>query len=160
MTVRILPQNINILTVTTYDIDLPSTRNGQRNYSLINAENKFVIDNLGRIKTNGLFDVESKSFYTFIVETMDQGNPTKTARATVNVIVTDYNDNRPVVSVNNFTVFENDTGVIGAMSASDSDILPDNKNFAYSIKPEGVLAVDLITPVCGSTAKTPSGLIE
>ena len=148
------PKGMNILTVEAEDPDHKSTIRSKHNFTLINANDAFTIDEYGRIRTNlDRLDAETTRIYSFQARVTDNGDPNYSATTNVIVQVTDYNDVRPVVNVQNMTVFENATGIIGSMSALDNDITGENRNIRYSIKPEGILNVDPNTGIISIAGK-------
>ena len=142
------PKGMNILTVEALDPDLKSSINSKHNFTLVNDNGAFTIDEYGRIRTNlDRLDVETTSIYSFRAKVTDNGDPNYSAETNIIVRITDYNDNRPIVIADNITVLENRTGVVGVIKASDSDISQDNRNIQFSIKPEGILSVDPVSGV-------------
>lgn len=51
----------------------------------------------GEIFTKGPLDRESKAVHELQIEVKDQGSPARSAKTTVRVMVTDVNDNAPVI---------------------------------------------------------------
>ena len=51
----------------------------------------------GHIRTTTTLDRETLDFYQFTVMSMDRGNPTLMHMTTVEVTVTDINDNTPII---------------------------------------------------------------
>lgn len=80
-------------------IDLDENENSRLSYHLVdgNHDNAFVIDptDSGNVKTNIVLDSEIRNTYKLTVIATDEGTPQMTGMATIRVIVTDINDNRP-----------------------------------------------------------------
>lgn len=51
----------------------------------------------GEIFTKGPLDREAKAVYELTIEVRDQGNPPRSSKTTVRVLITDVNDNAPVI---------------------------------------------------------------
>ena len=84
-----------VVQVTAVDED--SGLDGEVVYSILsgNPSNAFTIDtSSGLINTAISLDRESIPEYSLTVVALDRGNPAKTATTTVNVVVSDVNDNR------------------------------------------------------------------
>lgn len=52
---------------------------------------------IGEIFTKGPLDREAKAVHELQIEVKDQGSPARSAKTTVRVMVTDVNDNAPVI---------------------------------------------------------------
>ena len=99
-----LEPNSEVGNITAHDAD--EGRNAQVIYGLANGTDHdlpFHLYRNGSLRTTAMLDREFKDQYTFTIFAYDQGLPMKSASAEVTVIVTDRNDNDPVV------LFPNDT---------------------------------------------------
>ncbi|XP_019614645.1 PREDICTED: uncharacterized protein LOC109462534 [Branchiostoma belcheri] len=136
------PVGSPILTVFANDTD--SGRNGEVSYRLaqtgLNSEKFAVHPTSGTITSVVEFDFESLEHASFslIVEAFDQGVPTLTGSATVNINITDQNDNKPVISIPPETEYNlQSISPIGfhvtTVHASDADKSDDNSRITYGI---------------------------
>lgn len=57
----------------------------------------FFLFEIGEIFTKGPLDREAKAVHELQIEVKDQGSPARSAKTTVRVMVTDVNDNAPVI---------------------------------------------------------------
>ncbi|CAK8673498.1 unnamed protein product [Clavelina lepadiformis] len=84
------------------------SRNGEVHFKLFGGGRCFHIDEeTGLIRLVGALDYEKKKAWKLKIMAKDEGEPSKSANMTINVKVTDVNDNRPVFSnpaINNSTV--------------------------------------------------------
>uniref|UniRef100_A0A8C5V9H3 FAT atypical cadherin 1 n=1 Tax=Microcebus murinus TaxID=30608 RepID=A0A8C5V9H3_MICMU len=113
--------------------------NAEITYSIIsgNEHGKFSIDS----KTGAIFiienlDYESSHEYYLTVEATDGGTPSLSDVATVNINVTDINDNTPVFSQDTYTTVISEDAVLEqsviTVMADDADG-PSNSHIRYSI---------------------------
>uniref|UniRef100_A0A8D0NDB1 FAT atypical cadherin 1 n=1 Tax=Sus scrofa TaxID=9823 RepID=A0A8D0NDB1_PIG len=113
--------------------------NAEITYSIIsgNEHGKFSIDS----KTGAIFiienlDYESSHEYYLTVEATDGGTPSLSDVATVNINVTDINDNTPVFSQDTYTAVVSEDAVLEqsvvTVMADDADG-PSNSHIHYSI---------------------------
>lgn len=96
----------NILTVTATDPDNADSSFGKLIYSIISGDidNKFTIDSsLGQISVNGELDRETTESYFLVIQTIEQAG-TNSASTTVNITVSDVNDNFPLCSSMSFSI--------------------------------------------------------
>ena len=95
-----------MLTVQASDAD--SDANARLRYELESDDKDecpFEIDrSLGMITTTSSLDREKTSEYNLVVTATDAGRPPMSSKATVKVIVSDMNDNRPVFSKASYIV--------------------------------------------------------
>ena len=107
--------NSVILTVSANDLDTADTN---LTYSFLNPVDNFIIDaHTGAISLNKDLDFETKTFYRFHVIASEPRNNPQTTATTVEISVTDVNDNPPEFLCNNtqhelcpeqtFTILEN-----------------------------------------------------
>ncbi|KAJ8022829.1 Cadherin-23 [Holothuria leucospilota] len=107
-------------------------------YLIVNQEEnqfQFTISVSGELRFIGTLDHETKPFYTVIVRASDQDK--LEANATVNIVITDVNDQPPIFLQEQyeFAVMENeDAGTfVGNVSVEDEDSDPLNQETAFSI---------------------------
>ncbi|XP_035289609.1 protocadherin Fat 3-like [Anguilla anguilla] len=87
--------------------DLDSQLNGQIVYSIVRGDrgNQFLINPAsGVIRVNKNLDRETISSYYLVVKAQDSGSPPMSSAVTVNIDVSDVNDNPPVFSQFNYTI--------------------------------------------------------
>ncbi|XP_022615844.1 protocadherin gamma-C5-like [Seriola dumerili] len=86
--------------------------------------------------TSGALDRESSSHFDIEVTATDSGSPPLSSKKTINVIITDVNDNPPVFTQPSYNVYLKENGVPGSIlysvSASDLDF-GENAKISYSI---------------------------
>uniref|UniRef100_A0A3B4ZAP7 Cadherin domain-containing protein n=1 Tax=Seriola lalandi dorsalis TaxID=1841481 RepID=A0A3B4ZAP7_SERLL len=86
--------------------------------------------------TRGNLDRESFSQYNVEITATDSGSPPLSSKKTINVIITDVNDNPPVFTQPSYNVYLKENGVPGSIlysvSASDLDF-GENAKISYSI---------------------------
>ena len=91
-----------------------------------NSEGRFQIDpKSGVIELRKQLDRETTEMYSLIVQATDQGTPSLSSTATVNVTALDINDNAPLCNHSSYVieVAENFTvnGTVVSLQCSDSD---------------------------------------
>lgn len=127
-----------ILTVHAVDKDA-WPQNNQFSYSVLNNLTKlFRIDSQnGTIETVGYFDRETINYYEIIVGAVDTGSPPQTGSATVKVMITDVNDNGPVLASDNNVGYVSENEPINTsimvLTATDADQPPNGAPFTYRI---------------------------
>ncbi|KAL4679485.1 hypothetical protein H8959_009135 [Pygathrix nigripes] len=144
--------NINVL---ADDADGPS--NSHIHYSIIdgNQGGPFTIDpGRGEVKVTKLLDRETISGYTLTVQASDNGSPPRVTTTTVNIDVSDVNDNAPVFSRGNYSVIIQENKPVGfsvlQLVVTDEDsshngppffftIVTGNDDEAFEINQQGVL---------------------
>uniref|UniRef100_T1GIG2 Cadherin domain-containing protein n=1 Tax=Megaselia scalaris TaxID=36166 RepID=T1GIG2_MEGSC len=136
-------------------------QNNQFSYSIINGnvDKTFKIDpQTGQIETSRKLDRENISSYNLIIGAIDTGLPPQTGSATVNIEITDVNDNGPTFEENDKIGFvsENEPPgtVIMTLSASDPDLPPNAGPFTYNLvggKHQQFVKVDSQTGVVRTT---------
>ncbi|XP_075337545.1 protocadherin gamma-C5-like [Odontesthes bonariensis] len=86
--------------------------------------------------TSGALDREKSSEYNVEITATDLGSPSLSTKKTINVTITDVNDNPPVFTQTAYTVYLKENGVPGSIlysvSASDLDS-GENAKISYSI---------------------------
>ncbi|KAM3612167.1 uncharacterized protein V6R79_003866 [Siganus canaliculatus] len=93
-------------------------------------------DKMYAIVTKSQLDREKKSFYELTITAKDTGEPSLSSEKTINVVVSDINDNRPEFSLSPYTFYitENNDLLqpIFSVKASDHDE-SDNAHISYHI---------------------------
>ncbi|XP_047441118.1 protocadherin gamma-C5-like [Mugil cephalus] len=86
--------------------------------------------------TRGVLDRENGSEYNIEIIATDSGTPPLSTEKTINVVVTDVNDNPPIFTQSKYSVYLKENGVAGSImysvSASDLDF-GENAKISYSI---------------------------
>uniref|UniRef100_A0A670YAU8 Protocadherin Fat 3 n=1 Tax=Pseudonaja textilis TaxID=8673 RepID=A0A670YAU8_PSETE len=120
--------------------DVDSSPNGQISFSIISGDqnNEFSIDpGLGLIKVKKRLDREQVSGYSLVVQAQDSGNPPLTATVTVNVDISDVNDNSPVFTPANYTAVIQENKPVGTsilqLVVTDKDSLHNGPPFTFAI---------------------------
>ncbi|XP_044732152.1 cadherin-related tumor suppressor [Chrysoperla carnea] len=126
-----------ILTVKAVDKDV-RPQNNQFSYSIIggNIDQVFKIDpQTGDVETSRELDRETIPVYNLIVGAIDTGIPPQTGSATIQITLTDINDNGPIFDPPNVTgyVMENQPPFTKVMTltATDPDLPPNGAPFSY-----------------------------
>uniref|UniRef100_A0A2I3SRM1 FAT atypical cadherin 1 n=1 Tax=Pan troglodytes TaxID=9598 RepID=A0A2I3SRM1_PANTR len=145
----------SVITVMADDADGPS--NSHIHYSIIdgNQGSSFTIDPVrGEVKVTKLLDREMISGYTLTVQASDNGSPPRVNTTTVNIDVSDVNDNAPVFSRGNYSVIIQENKPVGfsvlQLVVTDEDsshngppffftIVTGNDEKAFEVNPQGVL---------------------
>ncbi|XP_027865409.1 protocadherin beta-15-like [Xiphophorus couchianus] len=96
-----------------------------------------IEENMFSLVTKGRLDREAESHYDITITATDSGEPRLSAAKTLQIHVSDINDNRPVFSQNPFEIYlvENNTPGVSVFSitASDKDV-NENAAITYSIR--------------------------
>uniref|UniRef100_A0A8D0HJY6 FAT atypical cadherin 1 n=1 Tax=Sphenodon punctatus TaxID=8508 RepID=A0A8D0HJY6_SPHPU len=148
-----------VITVMADDADGPS--NNHIHYSIIdgNQGSPFTIDSSrGEIKVTKLLDREKISGYTLTVQASDNGSPPRVNTTTVNIDVSDVNDNPPIFSKGNYSVIIQENKPVGfsvlQLVVADKDsshngppfiftIMNRNEDSAFEINQQGVLTTSV-----------------
>ena len=107
--------------------DLDFTSNGQVTYSLEDqARRDFSINSLsGGVTVNSVLDYETTTGYLLVITASDGGSPSRNSSLTLNLTISDTNDNSPVISnpmpVYNFTENIATRTLVGNVRATDID---------------------------------------
>ncbi|XP_035385759.1 protocadherin Fat 1a isoform X3 [Electrophorus electricus] len=127
-----------VLTVIADDSDGPS--NNQVRYSIVsgNHGSPFTLDPLkGEVKVARQLDREKTSGYTLTVMASDGGIPVRSGTATINIDVSDINDNPPIFSQSNYSVIIQEHQPISTsilqLTVSDGDASHNGPPFFFSI---------------------------
>ncbi|KAF7700324.1 protocadherin-16 [Silurus meridionalis] len=131
------PAGSSVITVTASDQD--SGENGKVTYRVVSTRDLFYIDPSNGtlfIKENTEFDSERPSFLV-VIEACDGGNPSLTGLTTVQVHISDVNDNAPVFHQSEYraAVSEDEPpgSTILTLEAVDGDLSRDNCGFDFAI---------------------------
>ncbi|KAM9846402.1 protocadherin Fat 3 [Aulostomus maculatus] len=120
--------------------DLDSQVNGRITYSILKGDrsNHFWIDPVtGLLKVNKRLDRELVSRYALSVQAFDSGSPAMSSTVTVNIDISDVNDNPPVFTPANSTVVIQLNQAAGTalvkLSVSDKDSARNGSPFEFRI---------------------------
>ncbi|KAJ7419437.1 FAT atypical cadherin 3 [Willisornis vidua] len=137
--------------------DLDSPPNGQIHFSIVNGDqdNEFSVDPvLGLVKVKKKLDRERISGYSLVIQARDSGTPPLSSSVTVNVDISDVNDNSPVFTPANYTAVIQENKPVGTsilqLVVTDKDsfhngppftftILTGNEEEEFTLDPHGVL---------------------
>ncbi|XP_064201137.1 protocadherin Fat 1-like isoform X1 [Anguilla rostrata] len=127
-----------VVAVVAEDADGPP---GNRvRYSIVggNQGGPFTIDAVkGEVKVARQLDREKISGYTLTVQASDSGSPPKSSSATVNIDVSDVNDNPPVFSQANYSLVVQETRPVGTvvlqLAVTDRDASHNGPPFSFTI---------------------------
>ncbi|XP_075052740.1 protocadherin Fat 1 isoform X1 [Mixophyes fleayi] len=127
-----------VLMVVTNDADGPL--NSHIRYSITdgNLGNTFIIDPVrGEVKVNKLLDREKISGYTLTIQAEDNGIPPRINSTTVNIDVSDVNDNPPLFSKENYSIIIQENKPIGfsvlQLAVTDKDSTHNGPPFTFTI---------------------------
>ena len=153
---------MSVVQVSATDDDLSSHPHGQVVYTILDLEQPpFSISRTGLIQVVGNLDREQRDFYSFAVQASDQGLPPKIGLTTVEINITDVDDNVPrfsqefyIATLNETT--ETETPVL-TVTCSDPDVgingtvvfSFDNSSDSqfFEIQPSGQIAVREDLPI-------------
>ncbi|KAM9468396.1 protocadherin-16 [Clarias gariepinus] len=131
------PAGSSVITVTATDQD--AGENGKITYRVVSTRDLFYIDPSNGtlfIKQSTEFDSERPSFLV-VIEACDGGNPSLTGLTTVQVQMSDVNDNAPVFHQTEYraSVSEDEPpgSTILTLEAMDGDLSRDNCGFDFAI---------------------------
>ncbi|KAF7646788.1 hypothetical protein LDENG_00182330, partial [Lucifuga dentata] len=120
--------------------DLDSQVNGRITYSILKGDrsNHFWIDPVtGLLKVNKRLDRELVSRYSLSVQAFDSGSPAMSSTVTVNIDISDVNDNPPVFSPPNSTAAVQLNQAAGTvllkLTVSDKDTTRNGPPFEFRI---------------------------
>ncbi|XP_045895570.1 protocadherin Fat 3 isoform X2 [Micropterus dolomieu] len=120
--------------------DLDSQVNGRITYSILKGDrsNHFWIDPVtGLLKVNKRLDRELVSRYSLSVQAFDSGSPAMSSTVTLNIDISDVNDNPPVFTPPNSTAIIQLNQAAGTtllkLSISDKDSLRNGPPFEFRI---------------------------
>ncbi|MGH0176874.1 UNVERIFIED_CONTAM: hypothetical protein FKN15_016909 [Acipenser sinensis] len=128
----------SVITVIAEDADGPS--NNHIHYSIVNGNqgSPFTIDSVsGEVKVARWLDREKISGYTLTVQATDTGSPPKSNTTTINIDVSDVNDNPPAFSQANHSIIIQENRLVGAsvlqILVTDKDASHNGPPFSYTI---------------------------
>ncbi|XP_058883158.1 protocadherin Fat 1-like isoform X5 [Acipenser ruthenus] len=128
----------SVITVIAEDADGPS--NNHIHYSIVNGNqgSPFTIDSVsGEVKVARWLDREKISGYTLTVQATDNGSPPKSNTTTINIDVSDVNDNPPAFSQANHSIIIQENRPVGAsvlqLLVTDKDASHNGPPFSYTI---------------------------
>ena len=139
--------------ITVQATDADSGLNAVLNYSIANSNSvPFSINSEGTILVTGVLDRETQDSYTLIVLVQDNGSPSLSSQVTLNVNISDRNDNPPTflslpyafqipenvsiyTSLGQIEVTDRDIGVNANLTCSLSGIGSDN----FALSSNGVI---------------------
>uniref|UniRef100_A0A8C9ALV1 Protocadherin Fat 3 n=1 Tax=Prolemur simus TaxID=1328070 RepID=A0A8C9ALV1_PROSS len=120
--------------------DVDSQPNGQIHFSIVNGDrdNEFTVDPvLGLVKVKKKLDRERVSGYSLLVQAVDSGIPAMSSTATVNIDISDVNDNSPVFTPANYTAVIQENKPVGTsilqLVVTDRDSFHNGPPFSFSI---------------------------
>ncbi|XP_069495463.1 protocadherin Fat 3 isoform X2 [Ambystoma mexicanum] len=137
--------------------DLDSPANGQIRFSIISGdrEAQFTIDPvLGLVKVKEKLDRERVSGYSLLIQARDSGIPPLSSTVTVNIDISDVNDNSPLFTPINQTAVVQENKPVGTsilqLLVTDKDsfhngppftftILSGNEDGAFTLDQHGIL---------------------
>ena len=141
------------ITISAIDNDQPGSPNSAITYSISsgNDDNRFSIDSsTGLLSLVSSLDFEVRNNYSLVVEGRDNGDPTMTGTALVNVRVTNVNDHPPVITRDvEITVPENIpiNSSLAQFNATDLDQMRIHFCFADGSNLNNLFAIDSKTGV-------------
>uniref|UniRef100_A0A8C2GLM8 FAT atypical cadherin 1a n=1 Tax=Cyprinus carpio TaxID=7962 RepID=A0A8C2GLM8_CYPCA len=119
---------------------LTVSHRNQVRFSIIdgNQGSPFTIDPIrGEVKVARQLDREKTSGYTLTVLASDNGSPARSSSATVNIDVSDINDNPPLFSQANYSIIIQENQPVGTsilqLTVSDRDASHNGPPFTFSI---------------------------
>lgn len=127
-----------VLTVMASDEDIYS--GASITYQIAEESDEFYIDGtLGNIVTTRPLDAEATLLYDLTVIASDNdGIPPRSSNVTVTISILDLNDNPPVFTnseyLANLTENAEDGQSVLTVTATDSDITPENSNVTYELQ--------------------------
>ncbi|KAI4552983.1 hypothetical protein MJT46_016277 [Ovis ammon polii x Ovis aries] len=120
--------------------DADSQPNGQIRFSIVNGDrdNEFAVDPvLGLVKVKKKLDRERVSGYSLLIQAVDSGMPPMSSTATVNIDISDVNDNSPVFTPANATAVIQENKPVGTsvlqLMVTDKDSFHNGPPFSFSI---------------------------
>ncbi|XP_022263237.1 protocadherin Fat 3 isoform X1 [Canis lupus familiaris] len=120
--------------------DADSQPNGQIRFSIVNGDrdNEFAVEPvLGLVKVKKKLDRERVSGYSLLVQAVDSGIPVMSSTATVNIDISDVNDNSPVFTPANYTAVIQENKPVGTsilqLVVTDRDSFHNGPPFSFSI---------------------------
>ncbi|XP_054989208.1 protocadherin Fat 3 isoform X2 [Sorex araneus] len=148
--------------------DADSHPNGQIEFSIVSGDrdSEFAVDPiLGLVKVQKTLDRERVSGYSLLVQAVDSGSPALSSTATVNIDISDVNDNSPTFTPANYSAVIQENTPVGTsilrLAVTDRDSFHNGPPFSFSIvagnekqefllDPQGVLRSAVIFRHTGS----------
>ncbi|XP_075448649.1 protocadherin Fat 3 isoform X3 [Ascaphus truei] len=128
----------SVIMVFAEDRDSPS--NGQINFSVVNGDqdNQFTVDPvLGLIKVKDKLDRERVSGYSLLVQARDSGILPLSSTVTVNIDISDVNDNSPLFTPANYSAVIQENKPVGTsivqLVVTDKDSFHNGPPFTFTI---------------------------
>ncbi|XP_068122905.1 protocadherin Fat 3 isoform X5 [Hyperolius riggenbachi] len=128
----------SVIRVFAEDMDSPS--NGHISFSIINGDqdNQFAVDPfLGLIKVKDKLDRERVSGYSLLIQARDSGYPSLSSSVTVNIDISDVNDNSPQFTPSNYSAVIQENKPIGTsilqLIVTDKDSYHNGPPFTFII---------------------------
>ncbi|XP_051834555.1 protocadherin beta-16-like [Antechinus flavipes] len=147
-----IPENAPETVVAVFSIsDLDSGENG-RVVCSIQEDIPFIlqpsIENFYALVTEGALDRENKAQYNVMITVTDLGFPRLKSEYNITVFISDVNDNPPVFTQTEYTLYlrENNSPAfhLGSVSANDRDS-GTNAKVTYSLQPPGLENLSLFS---------------
>lgn len=120
--------------------DLDSGENGHVSYSIVRGDrlHQFSIEkSTGYVSVASQLDRESISSYVVEIEALDNGEPSFSSYALLNIEISDANDNPPLFTQTNYTAFVQEDKQIGHIllqfDVTDADATPNAEPFTFDI---------------------------
>ncbi|KAM7338028.1 hypothetical protein ACRRTK_004147 [Alexandromys fortis] len=120
--------------------DADSKPNGQIRFSIVGGDrdNEFAVDPfLGLVKVKKKLDRERVSGYSLLIQAVDSGIPAMSSTTTVNIDISDVNDNSPVFTPANYTAVIQENKPVGTsilqLVVTDRDSFHNGPPFSFSI---------------------------
>ncbi|XP_063807494.1 protocadherin Fat 3 isoform X5 [Pseudophryne corroboree] len=128
----------SVIMVFAEDLDSPS--NGHVLFSIVHGDqdNQFAVDpSLGLIKVKDKLDRERVSGYSLLIQARDSGFPSQSSTVTVNIDISDVNDNSPQFTPANYTAVIQENKPVGTsilqLVVTDKDSYHNGPPFTFTI---------------------------
>lgn len=114
----------NVTSVTATDAD--ARFNGEVRYTLLGGAGRFSVDQeTGVITLAAPLDRETQDVYHLVITAQDQGRPSRSTTTTLDISVTDINDNAPIFSKQQYEITVSEHAEVGTavgdVMATDKD---------------------------------------
>uniref|UniRef100_A0A5F8H1R8 Protocadherin Fat 3 n=1 Tax=Monodelphis domestica TaxID=13616 RepID=A0A5F8H1R8_MONDO len=128
----------SVIVLIAEDVDSPP--NGQIRFSIVSGDrdNEFAVDPvLGLVKVKKKLDRERVSGYSLLIQATDSGVPAMSSTVTVNIDISDVNDNGPVFTPANYTAVIQENKPVGTsilqLMVTDRDSFHNGPPFTFTI---------------------------
>ncbi|XP_074069877.1 protocadherin Fat 3-like [Macrotis lagotis] len=128
----------SVIVLIAEDVDSPP--NGQIHFSIVSGDrdNEFAVDPvLGLVKVKKKLDRERVSGYSLLIQATDSGIPAMSSTVTVNIDISDVNDNGPVFTPANYTAVIQENKPVGTsilqLMVTDRDSFHNGPPFTFTI---------------------------